>query len=290
MRYAEIRLLIVPVLLFLAFLGVEYHGARWYELHGSAAHRAVQTLLWLTGAWVFLRLIRVFVWQRRRKGLNGAAPPVLLQHTVSLAVLALAAAGIAQSVFDQPLTGFWMTSGVVGIVLGIALRGIIADFFSGIALEWDPPFSIGDYIEVQAGRDPVIGRVTEVTWRATRIVPRDSTNTVWVPNSLMASIPVNNLYRPLGKTRFELFLSFDPAIPHGRVMRVLTAAALSVEDATRDLPPEIVATQFHASVRCPVCPDFSSPLHLPKPSMYFGLSARSRGNPPMVPARPRARS
>lgn len=246
MRYAELKLLIVPVLLFLLFFGVEYHGMRWYELHNQT-HRALQTLLWAAGAWVFMRLIRVFVWQRRRQGLSGAAPPMLLQHTVNLIIVALVSAGIARSVFNLPLTGFWATSGVIGLILGVALRGIIADFFSGIALEWDPPFRIGDYIEVQTGRDPLVGRVTEVTWRATQIVPRDGTNTVYVPNSVMASIAVNNVYRPLGKTRFELFVWFDPGIPHDRVLRVLTSAAMSVKDAARDLPPEIVATQYTAS-------------------------------------------
>ena len=246
MRYTELKLLIVPVLLFLVFFGVEYHEAHW-DVMRSETHPALQTLLWVAGAWLLARLIRVFIWQRRPKRLTGAAPPRLLQHTVNLIIVALVSAAIAKTVFHQPLTGFWATSGVVGIILGVALRGIIADFFSGIALEWDPPFQIGDYIEVQTGKDPLIGRVTEVTWRATQIVPRDGTNTVFVPNSVMASIAVNNVYRPLGKTRFELFISFDPGIPHDRVLRVLTSAAMSVPDAAEDLPPEIVATQFHAS-------------------------------------------
>jgi CRP-like cAMP-binding protein len=136
---------------------------------------------------------------------------------------------------------------VLGIVLGIALRGIIADFFSGIALELDPPFKIGDYVELRMGGDPVIGRVTEVNWRATQIVPRDSTNTVYVPNSLMSSIAVNNVYRPLGQTRFELFISFDPGIPHDRVLRVLMSAAMSTEGISKDFLPEIAASKYNSS-------------------------------------------
>jgi small-conductance mechanosensitive channel/CRP-like cAMP-binding protein len=247
MRYTEIKLLIVPFLVFLIFFGVDYPGMRWYALLNHETHYVLQTLVWVSGAWLFMRLIRAFVWQRRQNHLSGAAPPLLLQHTVNLLILALAAAGIMQSVFNQPLTGFWATSGVVGIVLGIALRGIIADFFSGIALELDPPFKIGDYLELRMGGDPVIGRVTEVNWRATQIVPRDSTNTVYVPNSLIGSIAVNNIYRPLGKTRFELLLSFDPGIPHDRVLRVLMSAAMSTEGVAQDLPPEVVAARYNSS-------------------------------------------
>jgi CRP-like cAMP-binding protein/small-conductance mechanosensitive channel len=245
MRYAEIRLLVIPILLFLIFFGVEYHQTRWYYLMSEEAHYALQTLTWLSGGWLVMRLTRVFFWQRRQKRLAGAAPPMLLQHTFNLIVLSLAVAGIAHAVFGQPLTGFWATSSVVGIVLGIALRSLIADFFSGIAMEFDPPYKIGDYIELRMSGEPLIGRVTEVTWRATHVVPRDSTNTVYVPNSVMSSIAVNNVYQPLGKTRFELFLSFPADIPHDRVRRLLTSAAHTAGVA--DALLETVAKGYNAS-------------------------------------------
>ncbi len=191
-------------------------------------------------------MLRAFYWQRRPKHLAGPAP-MLMQHTVNILVLAVASAGIAKAVFGLPLTGFWATSSVVGIVLGIALRSIIADLFSGIAIELDPPFKIGDYVELRMGGDPVVGRVMEVNWRATQIVPRDSTNTIFVPNSVMSSIAVNNVYRPLGKTRFELFLWFDPGISHDRVVRVLMSAARSTEGLEHDPPLEVVASKYTPS-------------------------------------------
>src|SRR5579863_9832273 len=116
MRYSEIKLLVLPLSLFLILLAGSIYQPRWYVL---------QILLWLAGAWLFSRMIRAFVWQRREKQLGGTAPPMLLQHIINLLILAVAAAGIVQGVFNQPLTGFWATSGVLGIVLGIALRGII---------------------------------------------------------------------------------------------------------------------------------------------------------------------
>jgi small-conductance mechanosensitive channel len=247
MRYSDIRLLIVPIVLFAVFFVAEYHQTPLYALLSREAHYALQTLTWLSGGWVVMRLIRVFFWQRRPKHLAGPAP-MLMQHTVNILILAVASAGIAKTIFDLPLTGFWATSSVVGIVLGIALRSIIADFFSGIAIELDPPFKIGDYVELRMGGDPVVGRVMEVNWRATQIVPRDSTNTVFVPNSLMSSIAVNNVYRPLGKTRFELFIWFDPGIPHDRVTRVLMSAARSTTGIEHDNPPlEVVASKYTPS-------------------------------------------
>jgi small-conductance mechanosensitive channel/CRP-like cAMP-binding protein len=246
MRYAEIKLLILPVLLFLIFFGVEYHGTSWHARLTDEMHYALQTLTWLSGGWLLIRTIQAFVWQRRQKHFSGAAP-MLLQHTVNILIFALAIAGVAHAVFNQPLTGFWATSSVFGIVLGIALRGIIADFFSGIALELDPPFKIGDYIELRMGGEPVVGRVTEVNWRATQVVPRDNTNTIYVPNSLMSSIAVNNMYKPLGNTRFELFISFHQGIPHERIVRVLMSAVRTTEGLTQELVTEVVATKYNIS-------------------------------------------
>ena len=246
MRYTEIKLLILPVLLFLIVFVAEYHGTRWHALLTREMHFALQTLTWLSGAWLVIRIVHAFVWQRRQKHFSGAAP-MLLQHTVNILILALAIAGLAHAVFNQPLTGFWATSSVFGIVLGIALRGIIADFFSGIALELDPPFKIGDYIELRMGGDPVIGRVTEVNWRATQIVPRDNTNTIFVPNSLMSSIAVNNVYKPLGNTRFELFISFHQGTSHDRIVRVLMSAIRTTTGITQELVTEVVATKYNAS-------------------------------------------
>jgi small-conductance mechanosensitive channel/CRP-like cAMP-binding protein len=246
MRYAEIKLLILPVLLFLLLFGFEYHGMRWHALLTEEMHNALQTLTWLAGGWLLIRTIQAFVWQRRQKNFAGAAPK-LLQHTVNILILALAIAGVAHSVFNAPLTGFWATSSVFGIVLGIALRGIIADFFSGIALELDPPFKIGEYVELRMGSDAVLGRVTEVNWRATQIVPRDDTNTFYVPNSLMSSIIVNNVYKPLGNTRFELFISFRLGTPHDKIVRVLMSAIRATRGITQHLVTEVVARQYNTS-------------------------------------------
>jgi len=243
----EIKPLFFPILLFVIFFGAEYHQTRWTVQLSVEEHYALQTLSWISGAWVIMRMIRAFYWQRRPRQLSGPAP-MLMQHTVNILILAIASAGIAKTVFNLPLTGFWATSSVVGIVLGIALRGIIADFFSGIAIEMDPPFRIGDYVELRMGGEPVIGRVAEVNWRATQVVPRDGTNTVFVPNSVMSSIAVNNMYRPRGKTRFELTMWFDPGIPHDRVVRVLMSAARSTAGLEHDSPPlEVVASRYTSS-------------------------------------------
>jgi small-conductance mechanosensitive channel len=78
----------------------------------------------------------------------------------------LAFVGIVDTVFQQPISAFLATSGVMAIVLGLALQNTLADVFSGLAINIERPYMAGDWISVT---DRVSGQVIEVNWRATRI-------------------------------------------------------------------------------------------------------------------------
>lgn len=47
--------------------------------------------------------------------------------------------GIMNTVFEQPLSGVLATSGVLAIVLGLALQNTLADVFSGLAINIERP-------------------------------------------------------------------------------------------------------------------------------------------------------
>ena len=84
-------------------------------------------------------------------------------------------------VFDQPATGLITVSSVVIAVIGFALRNVISDLFSGIALGVDHPYRIGDWIETTQSS----GKVSEITWRTTRLIDRNGF-VIIVPNGLVA--------------------------------------------------------------------------------------------------------
>ncbi len=237
--------LVAPCTLLLILALLELRAHRVEAWITEEAHLVLQTLLWAASAWLVLRLVRVFVWQRREHNLQGAAAPALMQMVVNLVVICIAAAATAHFVFQLPVTGVWATSSVVGLVLGIALQRIIADFFSGIALELDPPFRIGDYIEVRKpGVEVITGQVTEIRWRATQIRPRGQISTIHIPNSDLSSVMIVNLYAPLNQTRFETFLTFDVSVPVSRVRRVVMASAQSTKGILQTPRPELLVNRF----------------------------------------------
>ena len=130
---------------------------------------------------------------------TGMPAPRLIVEVVRIIVLLLVIAAIVTFVFDRPITGLLVSSGVIGIVLGFALQRMIMDFFSGIALSVEGPFRVGQWIQV----DDVAGRVVQVSWRATHVVTLEQT-TVIIPNSLIAEKMVTNYELPDGFFRTEL--------------------------------------------------------------------------------------
>jgi small-conductance mechanosensitive channel len=102
-----------------------------------AAGYAAQIALWLGGAFLVIRLVDLFFWDRLVVRTLGRSVPRLLKDAVGLIIFLFAVAAIVGVVFGESLTGIWATSGVIGIVLGLALRSIILDIFSGLAINVD---------------------------------------------------------------------------------------------------------------------------------------------------------
>lgn len=91
--------------------------------------------------------------------------------------------------FGMSLSGLLTFGGIGGLAVGMAGKDILSNFFSGIMLYFDRPFSIGDWI-----RSPdrnIEGKVAEIGWRITKITTFDH-RPLYVPNSLFSSISVEN--------------------------------------------------------------------------------------------------
>ncbi|GGF15393.1 hypothetical protein GCM10011611_21470 [Aliidongia dinghuensis] len=192
--------------------------------------------VWLALAWLGARSVDLLLRRLALAGQRPAPPPRLLSDLLRGLLFALAAIAIFIFVFDQPATGLIATSSVVIAVVGFALRYIISDVFSGIALNFDHPYRIGDWVETSPG---VVGRVTEITWRATRLLTRDGIAIV-APNGLIATGRLVNYSEPEPTFRTSIKLSLDGAVPSERAKRLLLAGAMAATRAYPDLRPDVL--------------------------------------------------
>lgn len=79
--------------------------------------------------------------------------------------------------------------GAGGIVVGLAAKDLLSNFFGGLMIYLDRPFSVGDWI-----RSPdreIEGRVEHIGWRLTRIITFEK-RPLYVPNSIFSTVSVEN--------------------------------------------------------------------------------------------------
>jgi small-conductance mechanosensitive channel len=132
------------------------------------------------------------------------------------------------------------TSGVLAIVLGLALQSTLADVFSGLAINIERSFAAGEWIAVP---DHVEGRVVEVNWRVTRI--RTFTNDlVVIPNSVIAKAVVTNHSRLNEPYTSTLKVSVDHAVAPQRIIETLQSAASRSPGIARGTTPTAYACRF----------------------------------------------
>src|SRR5262247_3075875 len=128
----------------------------------DAVRGVLQVAWWLWAAWFLVSFLRVcvIVEHRPREG-------KLLQDLLASLIYLAAVFAIIAYVFDLPVQGLLATSGVVAIMLGLALQSTLGDVFSGLVLSFSQPYRPGDWISIEGGLD---GRVIEMNWRATHVL------------------------------------------------------------------------------------------------------------------------
>lgn len=197
----------------------------------------------LAGAVALLQLNGWLVWDRLVPRYSGLRIPGLLRQFVGLLVMVGALVAVMTQVWGVALPAVLATTGVFGLVLGLALRGTLTDFFSGIALNVEQPFRLDDFIllHTRLRREPIAGLVREITWRSTRILtPED--NLVSVPNSVVATAVVENLSFPSPVSEQEVDIALDWALPQGVTDTLLGAAVTEAwmrGAAAGDKPPKV---------------------------------------------------
>jgi len=195
---------------------------------------------WLGLAWLGVRVVDGLL-RRLAYAHHAPAAPRLVSDLARVVFFGLAAVAVAGFVLHLPVTGLLATSGVLIAVLGFALRGVLSDIFSGIAINVEHPYRIGDWLQVgtAAGTPPVTGRVIEVNWRSTRLMTNDGT-TIVMPNGLIAASRFVNLSMPDASYRTMVRVHLDPGVPVERARRILTTALLSVDHLLADRASDVV--------------------------------------------------
>lgn len=91
--------------------------------------------------------------------------------------------------FGISLTGLLTFGGVGGLIVGLAAKDLLSNFFGGLMIYFDRPFSVGDWIS-SPDRN-IEGTVERIGMRMTVIRTFES-RPLYVPNSVFSNIVVQN--------------------------------------------------------------------------------------------------
>jgi small-conductance mechanosensitive channel len=175
---------------------------------------------------------------QRRKG-RRPVPKVLLD-LLRVFLFALATLIGLSLFFRQDLSGILTGSGLVLAVLGFAIRNVVADTLSGIALGIEAPFRMGDWVRVETLAQ---GRVQEIGWRTTRLVTRDSTYVI-LPNSQISRQRITNFSAPRKVYRDHAELTLPIDLPVAEAKELIRQALAGAETVVEGKPPEVQVVQY----------------------------------------------
>jgi small-conductance mechanosensitive channel len=188
---------------------------------------------WILGAWLVKSVLALIL--RRTLFPNDNQPHArrLFADLASGLVYVVALVGIMDTVLKQPISTVLATSGVLAIVLGLALQNTLADVFAGLAINVERPFGAGDWITVNTLAE---GQVLEINWRATRI--RTTSNDIIVlPNSVIAKAVVTNHRRINDPLWRAVSVSIDHGVSPSKVIEILQNAAIGAPGVARGFVP-----------------------------------------------------
>ena len=115
-------------------------------------------------------------------------------------VIVIAAVLVALPTLGVEITAVLAFGGIGGIAVGFAAQDLLANFFGGLMIYLDRPFSIGDWI--RSPDKEIEGTVERIGWRLTVVRTFDK-RPLYVPNSLFNKLSLENPSRMTNRRIYE---------------------------------------------------------------------------------------
>ena len=152
---------------------------------------------------------------------------------------------VALQTLGFSVSGVLAFGGIGGIAVGFAAKDLLANFFGGLMVYLDRPFTVGDWIR-SPDRD-IEGTVEEIGWRLTRIRTFDS-RPLYVPNSVFTNVAVENPSRMRHRRIYETVgIRYDDANKVGAIVKDVTAMLKSHPEINTEATLMVNFTTFSPS-------------------------------------------
>jgi small-conductance mechanosensitive channel len=153
---------------------------------------------------------------------------------------------IASQIFDVHLSAILATSAVFSLVLGLALQDTLGNLFSGLSLQIESPFKIGDWIEVHSRDKKWLGQVQEVNWRATFLISF-SDELIMIPNKTIAQSEIIIISQGSKNIRLSQTFRFSYDVDIAQAKKAIESGVTQVKGLMNDPPVRVLITETNES-------------------------------------------
>ncbi len=146
----------------------------------------------------------------------------------------------AADYFGLSVTAVFASAGIAGLAIAMAARETLANFFGGISILLDRPFTTGDYIILDSGER---GEVVDVGLRSTRILTRDEI-LICIPNSVITNVKVVNESAPAPRFRIRIKVGVAYGTDIEKAEEILLQLSLKNSLAAKNPEPRVRFRSF----------------------------------------------
>lgn len=224
---------------FLVLWGIAFALEAAFSGTGSVAHVAgvIATLFLFTsiGRSCFLLSIAAL-----RGVLGVSLDKIFLDILMALIYLAITITVL--SLGGVETAELFQGSAIVTLIVGLSLQSTLGNICSGLAIQMQRPFEVGDWIQFDDKREH-IGKVREINWRATTAVTLDDVEVI-IPNSKLAELPLTNFTKPDRWSRRSIYFTCPYSVSPKRVQGIVLAAIRGSWGVLESPAPSVVTNAF----------------------------------------------
>src|SRR5688572_1161422 len=204
----------------------------WYDLWANVFN-IFEIVLWMALVIAIVRFLGmlIFATTMRKSGQHEIAS--LVRTVLSIIIYIVAFFMIFQSQYPSvQLAPLFTGSAIIGIVVGLALQDTLGNLFSGIALQADRPFQVGDVISIT---NQGTGVVEAVSWRGVKIRTFQSKLLV-ISNSVLGKETIEVAPRDNLNARLVYF-NTEYSVSPTKTAQLIREAVRHVENVSNKVRP-----------------------------------------------------
>ena len=212
----------------------------------------IYILIIISIAWSFLRGLNFYIASKPFiKNLSSDDDITLVTETYEIVVRILKvivfiiAALIIMQELGLSISGLLAFGGVGGLIVGLAAKDLLSNFFGGMMIFFDRPFRVGEFIK-SPDRN-IEGIVEKIGWRLT-IVRTFSKNVLYIPNTAFSSIIVENATRMSNRRINETIgIRYDDLSKMSDILEDINKSLLENSDIDQTQKAKVYFKSFSAS-------------------------------------------